>query len=233
MNGQMNEESKEASKEALNVVGLSDEELKGLLNRASDKVLWTEEGASKKESGKHESENSTATKRIVEIAMFTAVIAVLSQISVPLPSGVPVTLQTFAIALTGVVLGWKYAVASTAVYILLGAVGVPVFAGFSGGAQVLVNYTGGFIWGFLFMAALCGAGSVMKNKYIGILVGMVGLAVCHILGTVQFMVVMGMGFGESFALASAPYLIKDIISVILGFVAGWQIRRRLLKAGLL
>lgn len=184
-----------------------------------------------------ENDNQTkgkiATKTIVEIAMFTAILAILSQVSIPMPSGVPITLQTFAVALIGVVLAWKFGAVSVIVYILLGAIGVPVFAGFSGGAQVLVNYTGGFIWGFIFMAALCGVGSVMKNKVLGFVVGMAGLAICHLLGVLQFMVVMGMGFGESFALVSAPYLIKDVISVILAFVVGGQIRKRLIKANLL
>lgn len=173
------------------------------------------------------------TKEIVSVGMFAAVLAVLSQISIPMPSGVPITLQTFAVALTGVVLAWKLGTASVIVYILLGAVGVPVFAGFSGGAQVLVNYTGGFIWGFIVMTLLCGIGIQIKNKAIGILFGLMGLAVCHLFGTVQFMVVMKMGFMESFLLVSAPYLIKDVISVVLGFVIGGQLRARLLKAGLL
>lgn len=174
-----------------------------------------------------------STREIVSVGMFAAVLAVLSQISVPMPSGVPVTLQTFAVALTGVVLTWKLGTASTIVYILLGAVGVPVFAGFSGGAQVLVNYTGGFIWGFIVMTLLCGMGVQMKNKALGILTGMAGLMICHVFGTVQFMLVMKMGLLESFLLASAPYLIKDIISVVLGFVIGGQLRSRLMKAGLL
>lgn len=173
------------------------------------------------------------TKEIVCVGMFAAVLAVLSQISIPMPSGVPITLQTFAVALTGVVLAWKLGTASMIVYILLGAVGVPVFAGFSGGAQVLVNYTGGFIWGFIVMTLLCGIGIQRKNKVIGILFGLAGLAVCHLFGTIQFMFVMKMGFVESFLLASAPYLIKDVISVVLGFVIGGQLRVRLLKAGLL
>lgn len=173
------------------------------------------------------------TKEIVSVGMFTAVLAVLSQLSIPMPSGVPVTLQTFAVALTGVVLAWKFGTASMLVYILLGAVGVPVFAGFSGGVQILVNYTGGFIWGFIVMTLLCGIGVQMKNKIAGILLGIVGLAICHLFGTLQFMFVMKMGFMESFLLASAPYLIKDVISVVLGFVIGGQLRTRLLKAGLL
>lgn len=174
-----------------------------------------------------------ATKEIVCIGMFAAILAILSQISIPMPSGVPVTLQTFAVALTGVVLAWKYGTISTLVYILLGAIGVPVFSGLSGGLQVLVNYTGGFIWGFIVMALLCGIGIQLKNKIAGIALGFVGLAVCHLFGVIQFMVVMKMGFAESFLLVSAPYLIKDVISVILAYVVGSQIRARLMKANLL
>jgi len=180
-----------------------------------------------------EKNSGITTKEVVSVGMFAAVLAVLSQISVPMPSGVPITLQTFAVALTGAVLAWKLGTASMLVYILLGAVGVPVFAGFSGGAQVLVNYTGGFIWGFIVMVLLCGIGVQMKNKMAGVLLGIAGLAVCHLFGTLQFMFVMKMGLAESFLLASAPYLIKDVVSVVLGFVIGGQIRTRLLKAGLL
>lgn len=182
---------------------------------------------------KEEQNAKITTKEVVSVGMFAAVLAILSQISLPMPSGVPITLQTFAVALTGCVLAWKLGTAGVLVYILLGAAGVPVFAGFSGGAQALVNYTGGFIWGFLVMALLCGIGVQRKNKAVGVLLGLAGLSVCHLFGTLQFMAVMKMSFVESFLLASAPYLIKDVISVILAFVIGLQIRMRLLKAGLL
>lgn len=167
------------------------------------------------------------------MGMFAAILAVLSQISIPMPSGVPVTLQTFAVSLTGVILLWKLGTGSTLAYILLGAVGVPVFAGFSGGAQVLVNYTGGFIWGFIALTFLCGIGSLRENKTAGVLTGLAGLLICHVAGVIQFMIVMKMGLKESFLLASAPYVIKDIVSVIVAFVVGAQIRARLIKAGLL
>lgn len=173
------------------------------------------------------------TKEVVSIGMFAAVLAVLSQIAIPMPSGVPITLQTFAVALTGVVLSWKLGTASMLVYILLGAIGVPVFSELSGGFRVLVSYTGGFIWGFIVMTLLCGAGILLKNKVLGVTFGFAGLVICHLFGVVQFMLVMNMGFMESFLLASAPYLIKDALSVILAFVIGAQIRARLLKAGLL
>lgn len=178
-------------------------------------------------------ENKISTKEIVCVGMFAAVLAVLSQIAIPMPSGVPITLQTFAIALTGVVLAWKLGVTSTLVYILLGAVGVPVFSEFSSGLHVLVNYTGGFIWGFIVLALLCGVDITLNNKLLGVLLGFLGLAICHLFGVIQFMIVMKMGLMESFLLASAPYLIKDAISVILAFAVGAQIRSRLLRAGLL
>ncbi len=173
------------------------------------------------------------TKEIVCAGMFTAVLAILSQLSIPMPTGVPITLQTFAVALTGVVLSWQLGLASTIIYILLGAVGVPVFCEFSGGLHVLVGYTGGFIWGFLILVYLSGIGILMRSKITGILFGIAGLVSCHLIGVLQFMVVAGMSFTKSFLLASAPYLIKDVISVILAFVVGAQIRTRLMKAGLL
>lgn len=174
------------------------------------------------------------TKDIVCTGMFAAMLSILSQIQVPVPlSGVPITMQTFAVALTGFVLAWKLGASSTLVYILLGAVGIPVFSGFLGGVQVLVNYTGGFIWGFIGMVILCGIAATQTNKVIVALLSMAGLAFCHIFGVIQFMVVMKMGFVESFLLASAPYIIKDILSVILAYIIGSQIRKRLLKAGLL
>lgn len=184
-------------------------------------------------NGKREGETKIATKEVVCAGMFTAVLAILSQLSIPMPSGVPITLQTFAVALTGVVLSWKLGMVSVVVYILLGAVGVPVFSGFSGGFHVLAGHTGGFIWGFLVLIFLSGIGVLMKNKIFGIALGIIGLAVCHLFGTVQFMIVMGMGFAQSFLLASAPYLVKDVVSVVLAFIVGTQIRVRLLKAGLL
>lgn len=79
------------------------------------------------------------TKQIVGIGVMTAIIAVLSQITISLPTHVPVTLQTFAVALAGYFLGWKGGAVSALVYGLLGAIGVPVFAGWSGGFSVIVG----------------------------------------------------------------------------------------------
>lgn len=174
-----------------------------------------------------------STREVVYIGMFAAILAILSQISIPMPSGMPITLQTFAVALTGYVLAWKRGTASTLIYILLGAVGVPVFSGLRGGVQVLAGHTGGFIWGFVFMAMLCGIGIMQENKTVGIMIGFIGLAVCHLFGVIQFAIVMEMDVLKSFLLASAPYLLKDAVSVILAYILGYRIRKSLIRANLL
>ena len=137
-----------------------------------------------------EGKKQLSTKSIILVGMFAAVLAVMSQIAIPMPSGVPMTLQTFAVALAGAVLGWKLGALSALVYLLLGAAGVPVFSGMSGGLGVLLGKTGGFIFGFIFMALLCGLGAAQKNKGIRGICGLAGLAVCHVLGVLQFMVLL-------------------------------------------
>ncbi len=171
-------------------------------------------------------------QKMVCTGVLAAVLAVLSQISIPLPSGVPVTLQTFAVALCGCVLGPAMGTAAVAVYLALGAVGVPVLAGFSGGFGSFVGVTGGFLWGFLLMALLCGLGAQAKNKVMAALLGMAGLAVCHICGIVQFAAVMGTLFALAFFMASARYLVKDVISVVLAYFAAVGIGASLKRAGI-
>ena len=90
------------------------------------------------------------------IGVVTAVIVIMAQISIPMPLGVPMTMQTFAITLAGIILGSKKGAVASLIYVLLGAVGVPVFANFSGGYQLLVGPTGGFIISFPIMAFIIG-----------------------------------------------------------------------------
>ena len=130
-----------------------------------------------------------STKTMVSVGMFAAVLSVLSVLTIPMPSGVPLTLQTFAMALCGYALGAKRGTAAVALYLLLGAVGMPVFAGMTGGVSRFVGPTGGFLWGFLFLAALCGFAKEQKFPAVRILLSLLGLALCHLLGVVQYSVV--------------------------------------------
>lgn len=170
--------------------------------------------------------------RMVVAGVFAALLAVLSQISIPLPTGIPVTLQTFAVALCGFALGPGLGAAAVGVYLALGAVGIPVFAGFSGGIGSFVGMTGGYLWAFLPMAFLCGLGARQKNRALALTVGFGGLAVCHLCGSFQFALISAVSPWNAFLLASAPYLLKDAASLVVAYLAAAAILRSLEKARL-
>lgn len=174
-----------------------------------------------------------STKTIVLTGMFAAVLAILSQISIPMPSGVPVTLQTFGAALTGCVLGWKMGAVSVLVYLLIGGMGAPVFSSFTGGAGILLGKTGGFLFGFVLMALFCGLAAAVKQKAVGGVLAVLGLAFCHLLGILQFSILSELSFAQSAALVSLPYLVKDAVSLALAFSAGAVLKKALRAANIL
>ena len=131
----------------------------------------------------------TKTYDLAYIAIFAVLIAICSWISIPMT--VPFTLQTFGVFMAVGVLGGKRGSLAVLVYILLGAIGVPVFAGFSGGLGILLNNTGGYIIGFLFsalvmwaMESLWGKKACYSDSFHGS-----WLIVCYAMGTIWFMVV--------------------------------------------
>ena len=165
------------------------------------------------------------SKTIVLTGMMAAILAVLSQISIPLPIGVPITMQTFAVALAGFTLGIWQGSASVLVYLLLGLIGVPVFAGFSGGPGSFVSLAGGFLYGFLPMAFFCGLGSRSQKPFLVFLLAMIGLACCHLFGVLQFAILSGHSLLLAFLQVSVPYLVKDILSVIAAFPVSLAIQK--------
>jgi biotin transport system substrate-specific component len=159
------------------------------------------------------------------IALFTAIMVVCAQIAIPLPGGVPFTLQTWAIALAGVVLGPKHGTIATLLYIALGAVGAPVFAGWSGGLAVIVGRTGGFILSFPLISLLAGLGAHMgRNRskliaWVTLSAGLIlGTAINLFIGMVYFDFVMQVGWPTAFAWSVAPFLVSSVLRIV--FVAG-------------
>jgi len=167
------------------------------------------------------------------IGVFAAIIAALTLVSIPMPNGVAMTLQTFAIALAGIVLGAKKGTIATIVYILLGAVGLPIFSGFRGGLSVLVGPTGGFILSFPIIAVLSGIGS-KTNKIIPLYVGIVsGALINYLCGILMFMVVTSANLYGALAACVIPFIITDSIKIIMAGLLGKQIKAALEKAGML
>ena len=176
-------------------------------------------------------------RTICMIALLTAVTSVLSIMQIPTPWGVPFTLQTAAMALSGYLLGEKYGTVSTILYVLLGTLGVPVFAGMSAGPGVLFGATGGYIFGFVFMTLLCGIGRAHMKKGAAGVVWLVvfsalGLAACHILGIIQLKFVAKMTWANAALVGSVPYLLKDIASMIGAYIVAVAIRQALKSTSL-
>ena len=153
------------------------------------------------------------TLSVAVAAVFTALIAVSACVAIPLPSGVPVTLQTFSVALTGYSLGVRRSVPALLAYLLLGLAGAPVFSGFQSGPAAVMGKTGGFLVGFVLLVFACGMGYGLKNKPLKFLAGAAGLLGCHLLGVLWFSYLTGTGFLAAAAAVSLPFLLKDALCV--------------------
>ena len=177
------------------------------------------------------------TTDIAYVALGAVLITVCSWISIPM--AVPFTMQTFAVFCVLLILGGKRGTVSITVYILLGAVGLPVFSGFSGGIGKLLGSTGGYILGFVFTGLLYWLGEVLLSRAesaagriacIGSLV--LGLAVCYAFGTAWFMYVYARNTG-AIALGTAlgwcvlPFIIPDLIKLALAVILASRVRKAL------
>ncbi|AUM63923.1 biotin transporter BioY [Brevibacillus laterosporus] len=179
----------------------------------------------------HRNEN---LRTYMVIAIFTAITAVFAQITIPLPS-VPITGQTLAVGLVATVLGSRYGTVSMVLYALLGAIGVPVFAGFSGGPQVLIGPTGGFIFGFIATAFIMGY-LLEKTKYtftMALIANLLGMVVTFLFGVVQLKLVLNLSWAGAMAAGVTPFIAGGIIKAVLAAYVGIILRKRLISIGML
>ena len=163
------------------------------------------------------------TKQMVLIALMTSVTCVLGPLSIPLPfSPVPISLTNFAIFLAIFVLGMKSGTISFIIYLLLGAIGVPVFSSFRGGLQVLAGPTGGYLIGFIFLALIMGfALDHFDRKLVPTIIGMIiGMAVCYAFGTVWLAKLLSLSFKEGLMMGVIPYLAGDAAKIIIAAIVG-------------
>ncbi|MGN0150014.1 MAG: biotin transporter BioY [Clostridia bacterium] len=178
------------------------------------------------------------TKSMVLCAIFSAIICVFSVMTIPI-GAVPITLGTFGIMLTAVILGAKKGALSTAVFILLGAIGLPVFSGFKGGFHVLLGPTGGYIWSYIPMTLIIGLiikklpekkFAAMAKIFISCLIG---IAVCYAAGTAQFMAVQQVDLIKALTACVLPFIAFDIIKALIATYAGYLVSSALKKSGYL
>jgi len=169
--------------------------------------------------------NSTIL-RSVFIALFAAIISIGCIMAIPLPGGVPISLQNFFCIIAGTILGSFYGFLSVIAWIIIGAVGIPVFANAHGGLAVLLGPTGGYIWGYalgsLFVGLLLGTPKLNENKKdvklwikVAIIV-FIGYVLVYIPGIPYFMHVMAskgkpQTFQSALKLTFIPFIPGDLI----------------------
>lgn len=174
----------------------------------------------------------TPVKTMVSAALLAALTAVCSQIAIPLPWGVPLNLGTLSVFLAGALLGAKWGFISQLVYVLLGAVGVPVFSGFRGGLDTLAGPTGGYLLGYLLAALLVGLLVQYRpqKKWMPPLSMACGLAVCYAFGTAWFMILTGTGLLAALAQCVLLFLPGDaakiaVASLVVARVGALRLRQ--------
>ncbi|SFG62199.1 biotin transporter BioY [Oribacterium sp. WCC10] len=191
---------------------------------------------------------STKTLDLCLIALFTAVITVVSQFNIPLPGGVPMTLQTFIIPVAGIVLGSRRGFFSALSYVILGSIGVPVFTGLSGGLGSILGVTGGFIISFPFIALSAGLFYEMAVKLSGeregtgkiiiyyalILSGiLIGNILNYGIGVLWFMTMTHNTLGAALAACVIPFIPTTLLKNVLILILGPALRHTLYQARLI
>jgi len=183
-----------------------------------------------KNASASQSRRAFSTKEMVLTAMLTAVMAVCSWISVP--AEIPFTLQTFAVFCAVGLLGGRNGLFSILVYILLGAIGIPVFAGPSGGIGIILGNTGGYIVGFVFIALICwlteklfGSGLIVR-----IISMLIGLAVMYAFGTAWYIFLYTKNTGDVSLIqvmkwCVTPFVIPDLLKLALAVVLTDRIKK--------
>ncbi|MBC7346726.1 MAG: biotin transporter BioY [Clostridia bacterium] len=177
-----------------------------------------------------------STKSLVQVALFAALIAVLAQIAIPLPGGVPITMQLFGIYLAGSLLGAKRGALALLAYLLLGIVGIPVFANGRAGIGVLLGPTGGYLLGFLVGTWVLGW-LVERRPQAGYgwmsAAMVVATLIAYTLGTVQFVLITEMPLAAALALTVVPFLPLDLLKILVAAGVAVKARQLLTTAGYL
>ena len=161
---------------------------------------------------------NTQLRDMALISLFAALIAVCSMITIP--TTVPFTLQTLAVYLAGSILGLKRGTASVLVYILLGAVGLPVFSQFKSGISAVIGPTGGYIIGFIATVIIIGffRDRFGPKLWINIISMVLGSIACYVFGTIWFIIVFnqntgGMDLIKALHICVVPFLLFDACKI--------------------
>ena len=165
------------------------------------------------------------TKRLITCALFTAIICVTAPFCVMI-GPVPITFTIFALALCAFTSGSGQAAVSTLVYILAGAVGMPVFSGFKGGLSAIMSPTGGFVFSYVFVVLILGVCKRAKSKRYVALLCALALAVCYAFGVLWYMLIAKSDAVTALMLCVVPFIPFDILKLYLGYAVSKEINKK-------
>ena len=173
------------------------------------------------------------SKNMTKIAVMTAVICILGPLSIPI-GPVPISLTPLTILLSVYILGTASGSVATLLYVFLGAVGLPVFGGFTGGFGIIAGPTGGYIIGYVFLALISGwfiehFYNMVWVQYMGMCLGM---AVLYAFGTAWLAYVAHMTFAEALAAGVLPFIAVDMIKMAVSIILGRAVNKRLDTVGI-
>lgn len=170
------------------------------------------------------------------IGLMAAVTCILGPLSIIIPiSPVPISFTNLAIYFTVIILGGKKGTICYLVYLLIGFVGVPVFSGFTSGPAKLLGPTGGYLIGFIFMAMISGffVDKFQGKIYMYVLGMVLGTIVTYALGTAWLAYQANMTFEQALFAGVIPYIIGDIVKIIIATILGSTIKKQVQRAGYL
>lgn len=176
------------------------------------------------------SSSISSVKSLVLTALVTGITCIIAPFAIPIPfSPVPVSLTNLVLYISIFLLGWKSATVSYLVYVLLGAVGLPVFSGFAGGLGKIAGPTGGYLVGFVFLTVISGyILEKFRGRRVIIVIGMVlGTAVTYVFGTAWLCIQMNLTFLQGLAIGTLPYLPGDCIKIIIAIIIGPILAQRI------
>ena len=175
---------------------------------------------------------SISVRDMVYTALFAAILCAVAPFSLAI-GPIPLSFATLIIYLAAGALDWRYSAASVALYIMLGAIGLPVFSNFEGGFYKIAGFTGGFIIGYIPMALSTGLfinHFPEKNRlfFIGMAIGTILLYTC---GVAWFMAQMDTSLAAALMACVVPFLFGDTVKIILASILIPPLRKAMRTGG--
>ncbi|MCR5689593.1 MAG: biotin transporter BioY [Clostridiales bacterium] len=163
---------------------------------------------------------------ITVTALLAAMICVFSPWSIPVGT-IPMTLATLSVYVASSVVDWKHGTASVLIYLLIGAVGIPVFSGFTGGFQRILGVTGGYLVGYIPCSVIIGLlldryGSVKWMYPLSILAGTLA---CYLLGTAWYMFLSRVSVASALLVCVVPFLLGDLVKIVAASLISYKLRK--------